>query len=503
MDPIIAKSWRDASSEVREELVRERRGSARMNYLDTRGWRNLELHAQSMGIASAVLVLVVHLFFQGSPSGGQISLSLLLFIGTIPALITSATFRFSFIIFGGLVVFQSSEGISVLKLVYVIGLAIAVLVSFLSSWQGRQDVSSPRLVIPIVLYSLAGYAGLALSLLVALQNQATISNWLRDIVTFSLLVSVPVIALDTLSIGSQRVIERILVISGMLSAASSGIYWSVKRGLLDLPIDQLFLPSGWPAYALILFAFGKFLSFTNLQMPWLVIMVVATLLLLMSGSLSAIVPFAGLVPVGFTTLSRMSRRLIHILAIVVGSGVVVGGTLIVTELMGLVNLAGIQERVTRVQTLVTDPASDPSFNERVDQTRIAWNTFIENPVFGVGPGHIYDVYRPTSAAYSHSLVIDTSLSFLAKFGLVGLVFVIIGGVLYARLLRHLWKSSRKIDAGLLGGWFVASLAVLPLVSLFEDKGYSFGFMLVLALVLRSTVGGPESHASEPVRSALT
>ena len=97
---------------------------------------------------------------------------------------------------------------------------------------------------------------------------------------------------------------------------------------------------------------------------------------------------------------------------------------------------------------------------RIEIIRASWNTFMENPVLGIGPGELGDAINhhmivPTIAGdrqyNAHNLVIDS----LAEMGLpTGLALLAIVGI----VLRNAWIAVRKAPSAFNVGVWVALLA---------------------------------------------
>jgi hypothetical protein len=116
---------------------------------------------------------------------------------------------------------------------------------------------------------------------------------------------------------------------------------------------------------------------------------------------------------------------------------------------------------------------------------MAWGTFTDSPLFGIGPGHVYE-YRRVSGDVEiyRGYSIDTAVAFPAKFGLVGVALLLLIAWAYLRLGVRLGRYPRAAAArGALLAWGTVTLLTLPLTVPWEDKGYSFGLLFLLALCL--------------------
>jgi hypothetical protein len=136
------------------------------------------------------------------------------------------------------------------------------------------------------------------------------------------------------------------------------------------------------------------------------------------------------------------------------------------------------ERLKAVTTLITDPRSDGSYSDRDEETRAAVATFKASPVWGVGPGLNYQ-YTAIGSGPKQLRNLDTGVSFLSKFGLVGVL-------LLGSALTWLWRRLPSMRGGNVAAdslWVLLAFTAitLPLRIPTEDPGFTYGFMLLLAL----------------------
>ncbi len=154
----------------------------------------------------------------------------------------NGTTRALLVVFGGLLILQSSDRLDALKVGYLLVAGIAAAGSVASVWRARSEPATiamrPWLVASAVIVGLV-----ALSLPVALINGATISNWLRDGAVYVLLAAAPWIAIDLARSASPNLILGAGLLAGLLGVASFVVVWVQRRQLIDLPIDRLTLPS--------------------------------------------------------------------------------------------------------------------------------------------------------------------------------------------------------------------------------------------------------------------
>jgi O-antigen ligase len=131
-----------------------------------------------------------------------------------------------------------------------------------------------------------------------------------------------------------------------------------------------------------------------------------------------------------------------------------------------------------------------SLRERLTQSGLAWELFVSEPIFGTGLGYAVDWVDESGLAH-HAFNTDTPLSFASKFGVVGLGILLFVLFVGAGFVRGIYRTS---------GWSVALVALLMFLSVgvaysllavpMEDKGFSFGLILLVALSLTVSAGSP-------------
>jgi O-antigen ligase len=154
------------------------------------------------------------------------------------------------------------------------------------------------------------------------------------------------------------------------------------------------------------------------------------------------------------------------------------------------NMEALGSRLDLIE--ITGTSSDASYVERSRQTKVAWETFQANPVLGAGPGTTF-VWERINGVITASFTMDTPLTFLAKFGLVGILAVLVIVSRYWRFTRSLVRDGGPtVEKLALVGYLAVAVAIIPANSPLEDKGFSLGLMLLLALALS---GSNVAHAS--------
>jgi hypothetical protein len=144
-----------------------------------------------------------------------------------------------------------------------------------------------------------------------------------------------------------------------------------------------------------------------------------------------------------------------------------------------------------------DIEKDASYKDRLTQARVAWDTFKENPLLGAGAGTAFE-WKPQGLPRTSSPVLDTPVTFPAKFGLIGLAAALLVVAKYWSFMKILARRRVPTVAHLaLAGYLAVAVGLTTLVSPLEDKGLSFGLILALALVLR------EAQPDFPIKNRTT
>jgi len=158
-------------------------------------------------------------------------------------------------------------------------------------------------------------------------------------------------------------------------------------------------------------------------------------------------------------------------------------------------------RVSYVGVLVSNPGSDMSFQDRLTQTKLAWETFLTSPVVGVGPGYDF-AWTDTSGFRYDGFSMDTPLIYLAKFGLIGLIPMLLFVAASLRLVLALWRRRQSTSSEFLtvGGYGIALGVTAILVSPMEDKGVAFALILLVGFGCRALIDGSQGASVDVLAS---
>jgi O-antigen ligase len=413
------------------------------------------------------------------------------FLGLVPIaalasalLLVSGRARILFVLFGGLFILQSEQSLDKSKMAFLAVFSVAFLGAYLNT---RRMYQTPayRLARPLLTASTALVALIGLSLAVAHAFQTPlVGAWLRDAAPYLLFASAPIFALDAQASLSKRQLVALLVAAGAIGAIAFAVYWLHRRGIANLQASRIGLASHFVPAALFAYAMSATLQARRTR--WLILAASVFALLLVTGTRTTLVLVVAPIFIALGARRYRASRSVRLALIgPVAIAVTLGLGFAVVRASGG-NEANLSKRISILKS--TGGETDASYNERLQQTRVAWDTFKAHPVVGHGPGTAFE-WQTQNRIDVSSFLLDTPLTLPAKFGIAGL------GVL-ALVIAKYWSFckalSRRREPGIaylaLLGYLAVVVASVPGSSPFEDKGFSFGLILVLALALHEAGG---------------
>lgn len=419
-----------------------------------------------------------------------------------PLLLTSAPFRSAFVVFGGLAVLQSSQDLSFVKAGYFSGVGIAFVAALLNL-RYVASTRSYRLLQPLLGLSLLFALLIGLSLCVALTHGTAATAWLRDALPYFLLASVPVFALDLNSSAPKKWLVAMFVIAGVLASLSYAVEWLDRRSLADLPISRIALPSGQLRTALYVYGLTCALFADKNRAPWTALTALVLSFTWITGNRVDSLLLVSAVPLVAVMAMKHERSVVGpAVRVMTLGGAAAVITVALTQSLATFSdfdVGALSSRYRTIATVSAEPGSDASYQHREDQTQLAWRTFMSQPALGVGPGHIFE-WANVNGLPQSTFNIDTGLSFLSKYGLVGLALLLALVVAFASFLRNAGRCSRLATPQLaVVGYAGLAVLAMPFSMPLEDKGFSFGLLLLLALCLPEE---REMNGAEPTSSLI-
>jgi O-antigen ligase len=396
--------------------------------------------------------------------------------------------RLGFVVFGGLLVFQSSDELTPTKLLYLFGVGAAALGAFVRvSRMSRNRAVHDAL--PFLRASLVFVLLLAASLLLSFANATPQKLWLRDVAPYVLFAAAPLFAVDAATSLSQRALRRVLVVAGLVGSLAFSAEWLSRRSIVDAS-SVVGLPTVMLGAALFAYAMAVVLTSQRGRALWLVIATTVFFCYVITGTRSSLLLLAAPLAILFGTRRGMVRRSARLVVALPLVALLIGlGTLSFAEKTS----ADQQVLSARVELLLnTGDVSDQSYASRRAQGEAAWEAFLHNPLLGIGAGEAIE-WRDQEGLMTSGLNIDSPLGYIAKFGLLGLVplaFLVWSFIQFLRLFRFDVSGTSVARFALIGfagvfvGWWILGVP-------FADKGLASGFLLLIALALKELSDGQD------------
>lgn len=391
-----------------------------------------------------------------------------------------ASFRVVVVVLGG-VFALGAEALTPLKVAYflVVGAVLAVDVQGLVRERHRnaqvqlEAAHFLRLSVPVG-------ATLALSALTGLAAGSPPVNVARDIAPYLMLVAVPALALDAGDRVPTAVLQRLLVVAGLLSTTGFTVFWLERRELLSVPLDAYLFNNDNIGIALFCYACARVISTARRRTGWLALASLALALPLTSGTRAVLLYLLGPAAMAGVLLLRrrtdmLGRLVLAAAVLALLSGILFAGLL----RQGLLDERLVAERLASITELTGGLERDASTNERLIQNRLALETLRDHPVLGVGPGHLFTWYGPSTLVTTVAFTLDTPLVTPAKFGVVASALLVLYLLSWSRLARD---SMPRTDAWFLAlvGYLTVTIATGLTAALLENKGFALAMVVLLA-----------------------
>lgn len=404
--------------------------------------------------------------------------------------------RFPFVIIGGLTILYSSNSLDGAKVLYLTGMAVVCAIAVLRL---RNLRATPMYVHirPLLLWSAVWFAVICLSAIVGVAHRHAWVDILRDAAPYVLICSVPLIVYDNYD-QLRGYGSGLFVAAGVAAALSFTAFVLVRRSVA-LPFDHLVLPSALLPASLFCFAVSKAFRHSDRRLLWVAVAAIVLIALLASGTRTYLVLIVG--PLVLVLLETATWRQL----IKVGGVSTAFGVLIIGGFYGIRGLAGLHgstvlDRFWSLPHFVSNPTADWSFEERLLETKIAFDAFAARPLLGAGLGERF-AWRLQTGQTEVAFYLDTTVAYAAKFGVVGILVLLGVGWTWIKLTTGLLRTGGRVAASALVAYLVVTVCLFPLGSPLEDKGFSFGLMFLLSLALaaggQDLVGAKDAGAAHP------
>ena len=383
------------------------------------------------------------------------------------------------VVFGGLLVFQSSQSLDSPKIAYLAAFSVAfaaALPNFRRALYGCGQATRN-----IVTSALAFAAMILLSLAVSLAHGDDLSLWVRGAAPYILFAAMPVFALDAALSVPRRMLTALLLLAGTVATAAYVVEWAARRrDLVQLALNHVALPSTLLPASLFALALAYALRARRFRWLWAGVAGLVLLAMLLTGSRSNLallgaLPFVYL-SVGGGPMSRTAR---FVAVAVVVLALAAAGLTVVQNSPGFAG-GVLADRLSSVVTILSNPTADASFRDRAAETAAALRDWSASPFLGTGPAHL--VVWSTPGGGGAGLNIDSPVMYPMQFGLLGVA--VLGGVALSWLGFIRRTSASVARATLAGAWGVA-FAWSAIGSPLDDKGFTMALLLGLAISLAS------------------
>lgn len=180
---------------------------------------------------------------------------------------------------------------------------------------------------------------------------------------------------------------------------------------------------------------------------------------LMISILSIIVAAIVYVAVNKKKEIRAARIILLIVAIAILIPLlsVIGGLLadLIDSLGDFIGSSTITDRTSLLSAWLRGGSMEGNLESRINLCRIALNTFINNPIFGIGPQNNASIYFETQLGL-HATFFDE----WARFGLVGMILLIRPFLRFYRYVCSIVKEGARLKAVKAGFWVFLFISML-------------------------------------------
>ncbi|WP_258724173.1 O-antigen ligase family protein [Cellulomonas sp. NS3] len=407
--------------------------------------------------------------------------------------------RLTWFVGGAMVVFQTSAGLTMPKVAYVAGVAVALLLAApgvartLRTWgvRFRPGLWGAAL--------LAGWLAVATSIQ-SLGAGVPVESWARDALTYFLVCAAVVFGIDAASVVSVRAARAVTACVGVVVAYGFATSWIQRRGLAA-ESGQVLLASMVALVVPISLAIVLALAGRGARAQWLALAGGLVGAVLLTGTRTGVVLLAPALGV----IGAPSKGRVRASKILVGMAVALGVIAAALFTFGSrITGAGFQQARIRdaVRAFTEGVSQDGSGSIRIRAYEYAEGIFRDSPLLGQGLGVFFPNPNPGGGETSFSL--DTPWVLLAKFGLVGAAVLVAALTLIVLPCFRPRGDPPMLEAAVASGSVVGWLAILPFGPPTEDKGFAISIALLLMLVgsaARTTAAATTGDGDDQTSSA--
>lgn len=387
----------------------------------------------------------------------------------------------SFFVFGG-------ENFTIYKGAFLAGIVVVVIGSILNVKKHGSFKSINKLLISCVLFGIYVIVSILISIL--LRNVSIVSA-LRDCSPYFLFALSPLFAIDFAIGVSFKRIKGTFYILFILGTLYFAYGWILKRGYVSLPEPSFGYISFLLPLSFFAYCSAKALRGNKKRMLWLFMSALVLVSMLATGTRTSIISLIAPVLITFMGFKGIFRRSLRL--IVFGVGI---GALGIAILFALINFTNINAdallgKLSLISSVTNETSlgNDGSFQDRAAQTQLTIDSFKNSPIIGIGIGSGY-IFNGNP-----QLSVDSPFSLPAKFGVLGIIFLISTFLCMISFIRNIGKGVSKYA---LIGFLAITTSLLVLASPIEDKGFSLALVLLLTYALKEQMTNPLKEKSEDI-----
>lgn len=307
-----------------------------------------------------------------------------------------------------------------------------------------------------------------------------ITRVVRDFFTYFMLCAAPFIGAAAGQKTTKEHAEAFVAAFTGVAAISFAVYWLANRGVSLLQAERLLMSS--ILLAALGVAVGGVYALVRMNPMWGLFAVFCFTTIAITGTRSGLVLILGVL----ASVGPLRKRRVPPARLALGIVVAAAITYITIPIISRhVARQGFIEDRFNVLLGVFDRGvtSDQSGAMRQEAFEIAYDTWMENPLLGVGFGHAFP--NPVTGRVNADFQLDTGMVLIAKFGILGTAILLCAFVcllwVFGSFHGVLGKRSESQAIGIT--FLLMCLLYMPLGSPTEDKGMAFGLSLIFYLLM--------------------
>jgi hypothetical protein len=393
-------------------------------------------------------------------------------------LLVSPLARVVLMVFGPVLFFGGTPDLTASKKLFLLAAATAFAGSLARS-RSQHGTFEFRSLRPLFVSSTAFFTLAGLSFVVSHLGAVGLKPWLRDIFPYLLFASTPYFALDAMAAFTTRRLRILLICAGLLGGFAFAVTWFNNRGITHLPVKWIGFPTVLLPAALASYATAAALEGRRRTGGWLVLAVMCFGLLVSTGTRSALVLLGSPVAIVVASPRNFFRRVIRLSGGVPLAALAAAGLIALVIVLTHANTAVLRDRLSTLNQ--SGSLVDRSYLDRVSQGRASLDAFHSALLFGTGPGVPIE-WTNSFGKLETTPTVDSPFGYMAKFGLAGLIPLIVLVGSFVAFVRFLARSPVQLTAQLALVGFGVVVVLWSILNVpFEDKGFPAGFLLLAAI----------------------